>query len=116
MSRAGYIPKQGDVIGFGLGQGSARESRVVLSPSLYNKRSGFMLSAPVTHYLKGYPFEVPIPSGQKIAGAILADQLTSMTWKDKRVDFLCRLPRPTLREVLNKAARLLTCVDEEMHL
>jgi mRNA-degrading endonuclease toxin of MazEF toxin-antitoxin module len=51
--------------------------------------------------VKGYPFEVAIPSGLKISGVILADQVKSLDW---RAEFICKLPQEAAGEVTGKLA------------
>ena len=47
----------------------------MLSPRTYNERAGLAVLCPITSQIKNYPFEVQLPSGSKIRGVILADQL-----------------------------------------
>jgi len=56
-----------------------RRPALVLTPRDYNKRTGLMIVCPVTSKRKGYPFEVPIDSGD-LKGVALADQIKSMDW------------------------------------
>jgi mRNA interferase MazF len=65
------------------------------------------LFCPITSQIKGYPFEVVIPDGLKIGGAILADQLKSLDWKIRQAEFVCKLPAETVDEVLQKLTTLL---------
>lgn len=82
---------------------------LVLSPSSYNARSGgLMLCCPITSKIKAYPFVVPILGSGDVGGAALADQLRTLDWRGRRVKKKARVPERTLREVLGKAAALLT--------
>lgn len=74
---------------------------------MYNARSGLAVCAPITNQIKGYPFEVLIPSDLAISGAVLADQLKSLDWRARKARFIVALPPEILREVLQKAALLL---------
>lgn len=75
-----YVPDRGDVVWLdftpqaGHEQGGRRPA-VVLSPVAYNKKVGLALLCPITSQVKGYPFEVLIPSGSPVTGVILADQV-----------------------------------------
>jgi len=51
---------------------AGRRPALVLSPSSYNGKVGLAILCPVTSQVKGYPFEVTIPSGSKLGGVILA--------------------------------------------
>jgi len=85
---------------------AGRRPTVVLSPAIYNGRSGLAVFAPITHQIKGYPFEVVIPAGEPVSGAVLADQLKSLDWRAREARYISRLPAEVLREVLLKAAAL----------
>ncbi len=53
---------------------------VVLSPFMYNNKTGMCLCVPCTTQSKGYPFEVVL-SGQERDGVALADQVKSIAWR-----------------------------------
>ena len=36
---------------------------------------------PITSRVEGYPFEVEVPEGLKVTGAILCDQIKSLDWR-----------------------------------
>ena len=84
---------------------------MVLSPAIYNGRSGLAVFAPITNQVKGYPFEVSIPSGLAVTGVVLADQLKSLDWKARKVHFIATLPAETFNAVLQRAALLLTATS-----
>ena len=62
---------------------------------------------PVTSRVKGYPFEVLLPSGLPVSGAVLSDQVNSLDWRSRNVTPICRLPRPVVEEILGKLRTLL---------
>jgi mRNA interferase MazF len=66
---------------------------------------------PITTQVKGHPFEVLIPPGLKVSGAVLADQVKNLDWRARRAEFLCRLPRRTIVEVLEKLGTLIFPAD-----
>jgi mRNA interferase MazF len=80
---------------------------VVLSPQAYNARVGLALFAPVVTELKGYPFEVPLPAGSPVQGAILADQVMTFDWRAHRAERISSLPAETVEEALGKLRALL---------
>lgn len=79
---------------------------VVLSPTTYNERSSLVVVVPVTHTVKGYPFEVVLPSNLPIDGAVLCDQVKSLDWQARRARFICSLPEPVIKSVLQRTAVL----------
>ncbi len=53
------------------------------------------------------PFEVIIPSGLKVTGAVLSDQAKSLDWKVSDAELIARLPASVMDEVLKKLKTLL---------
>jgi mRNA interferase MazF len=110
-SRA-YCPGRGDVVWISFQPQAGHEQTgfrpaLVLSPESYNRKVGLAICCPVTSQIKGYPFEVLIPAGLKVAGVILSDQVKSLDWKARRAARLCTLPEETVRQVLKKVGTLL---------
>ncbi len=62
---------------------------------------------PITRQVKGYPFEVVLPDGLPIRGAILSDQVRSLDWRERLAEHVCRVPASALEEVLDKLATLI---------
>jgi mRNA interferase MazF len=62
---------------------------------------------PITHQVKGYPFEVLIPRGLSVSGAVLADQLKSLDWRARGADLIGKLPASIIDDILAKARALL---------
>ncbi len=70
-------------------------------------RVGLVLLCPITSQIKGYPFQVLIPEGAKIQGAILSDQVKSLDWQARNSKFIGNLPGSVTQEVLSKLSTLL---------
>ena len=107
-----HVPQRGDVIWLTLDPQAGREQAgrrpaVVLSPAAYNGKVGLCLVCPVTSRVKGYPFEVVLPDGLSVAGAVLCDQLRSLDWRARRASLLCPLPSEVIAEIVGKAGVLL---------
>ncbi len=81
---------------------------IVLSPLAYNEKVGLALICPVTSRTKGYPFEVPLPTGLPIHGTVLADQVKSLDWKARGIQPAGKAPPVVVAEVLGKLATLLS--------
>lgn len=84
-----WIPQAGDLIFIDFDPQAGREQAgtrpaLVLSPTAYNAKAGLALVCPITNQPKGYPFEVPMPEGQKITGVVLADQVKCVDWRVRR--------------------------------
>jgi len=102
-----YVPRRSDVIWLNFDpqaghEQAKRRPAVVLSPDAYNAKAGLAIVCPITSQIKGYPWEVAIPTGLKVAGVILSDQVKSIDWKARKAEFLCQLPQPTLGQVFAK--------------
>jgi len=107
-----YCPKRGDVVWISFTPQAGHEQAghrpaLVLSPQSYNRKVGLAILCPLTNQVKGYPFEVRVPDGLKVSGAVLSDQVKSMDWQTRKVSRLCSLPEPIVRQVLNKVGTLL---------
>lgn len=103
-ARSPYVPEAGDVIWLNFDPQAGREQAgrrpsVVLSPREYNRRTSLALVCPVTTRVKGYPFEVPLPTGMAISGVVLADQVRSLDWEDRQAALVARVPEATLAEI-----------------
>jgi mRNA interferase MazF len=108
-----YVPERGDVVWITLnpqaGHGQAgRRPAVVLSPAAYNSRVGLALFCPITNQIKGYPFEVLIPEGLAVTGAVLADQIKNLDWRVREADWICTLSAATVATLLGKLNTLLS--------
>jgi mRNA interferase MazF len=107
-----YIPNRGDIVWFTFNsqaghEQAGRRPALVLSPAVYNSKVGLAILCPITSQVKGYPFEVLIPDGLKISGAILSDQVKSLDWKIRQAEYVCKLPSEALNEVLQKLNTLI---------
>jgi mRNA interferase MazF len=111
-----YVPNRGDVVWISLNpqaghEQAGRRPAVVVSPPAYNRKVGLALLCPITSQIKGYPFEVIIPQGLKLSGAVLSDQVKSLDWRARRAELICTLPRDTIVEVVQKLSTLVS-LDE----
>lgn len=107
-----YIPNRGDIVWLTFNpqaghEQAGRRPALVLSPAAYNGKVGLAILCPITSQIKGYPFEVLIPDGLKISGAILSDQVKSLDWKIRQAEFICKLTSDALDEVLQKLNALI---------
>ena len=68
-----------------------------------------MLACPITSQVKGYPFEVLIPAGFGVTGAILADHVKSLDWKARHAEKLGRCEPVVIEEVRSKLGPLIGC-------
>jgi mRNA interferase MazF len=107
-----YVPDRGDVVWLQFDpqaghEQAGRRPALVVSPASYNGKVGLALFCPVTSQVKRYPFEVLIPDGLPISGAVLSDQLKSLDWRARKARRICELPLPVVADVLAKVHALL---------
>ena len=108
-----FAPARGDVVWLnftpeaGHKQAGDRPA-LVLSPEAYNRKVGLALVCPITTQVKGYPFEVLLPAGSKLRGAVLSDQVKSLNWRARQMRRFGKAPESVMAEVLGKIGTLLT--------
>ena len=113
VSSRTYVPRCGDVVWITLNPQSGHEQTgrrpaLVLSPESYNGKIGLAIFCPITNQIKGYPFEVLLPAGLPIEGAILSDQVKSLDWHARNAELICTLPDEAISETLQKLSVLLS--------
>ena len=111
MVKKSYIPDRGDLLWINLNPQRGREQKgkrpaLVISPKIYNNKTGLALMCPITSQGKGYPFEVPIENA-KIGGFILADQIRTLDWQTRKVSFVSKIKDEILLEVQEKLLTLI---------
>jgi mRNA interferase MazF len=108
-----YVPRYGDAVWITLNppaghEQTGRRPALVLSPESYNEKTGLAIFCPITNQIKGYPFEVLIPEGSPVTGAVLSDQVKSLDWRVRNAELICTLPGETISEVLHKLGTLIS--------
>jgi mRNA interferase MazF len=87
-----YVPDGGDIIKIDLDprmgheQGGWRPA-LVLSPKIYNAKTGLAVVVPITDRAKGYPFEVQLPAQIKTTGVVLADAIKNVDWRARNAKY-----------------------------
>jgi len=110
---ARYVPARGDVVWLQFTPQAGHEQAghrpaLVVSPQSYNGKVGLALFCPITSQVKGYPFEVGLPTQLNVSGVVLADQLKSLDWRARKARRFGHVPEDVMQEVLGK---LLTLVS-----
>ena len=111
-----YVPERGDIVWLPFTPQAGREHAghrpaFVVSPRAYNARVGLALFCPITSRVKGYPFEVALPSGGKAVGAVLSDQVKSLDWRAREAKLLARASKDLTGAVLAKLQTLIAPGD-----
>lgn len=60
----------------------------------------------MTSQVKGYPFEVALPAGIPVSGAVLSDRVKSLDWRSRQAELICPLPPLVVDEILGKLRTL----------
>ncbi|PIV90329.1 mRNA-degrading endonuclease [Candidatus Gracilibacteria bacterium CG17_big_fil_post_rev_8_21_14_2_50_48_13] len=102
------FPQQGDILllNFSPTRGSEQRGKrpaLVISPTIYNQKTGLMLACPITTKQKGYPFELTLPKSCSVHGVVLLDQIRSIDWKTRGFSTQDTVPHAWLQ----KASKLL---------
>lgn len=115
MVKKKYVPERGDIVWLNFTPGSGHEQQgkrpaVVISPKEYNGKTGLGLFCPITSKIKNYPFEVKLENA-KIAGVVLADQIKSLDWKTRNIEFVVTETPGIISEIIDKISVLFPEVD-----
>ena len=86
---------------------AGRRPAIVVSPFLYNEKTGLALFCPITSQVKGYPFEISLPKEHEIQGVILADQIKCLDWKAKNAQYICKAESKIVDQLISKLATLI---------
>jgi len=108
-------PDRGDLVWLSFTPHAGREQAgrrpaLVLSPRAYHQKTSYALVCPITNRIKGYPFEVVLPDGLSIQGAVLADQIKSVDRHARAIEVVGRAPIEIIEAV---RLRLLSLVADE---
>src|SRR5882672_5909264 len=110
--KTAYCPDAGDIIRInfdplaGPEQAGARPA-LVLSPRIYNEKARLCVLCPITNQIKGYPFEVSMPDGHEVTGAVLSDQIKSLSWEQRGAVLICAAPENVVSQVKGKLRAIL---------
>lgn len=110
--RTNYVPIAGDAVWINLDpqaghEQAGRRPALVISPDSYNRKVGLALMCPITNQVKGYPFEVNLPDGLAVSGAVLSDQIKCLDWRARDVRQICAVPKEVLASVVKRLNTLL---------
>ena len=109
--KAGFIPGRGDLVWTDFNPQAGREQAgrrpaLVLSPRVYNEKTGLAVMVPITSHVKGYPFEVAIQH-KTIKGVVLADHLKNMDWRTRGVTYAGKVSAATMEKVMQNIIALI---------
>jgi len=79
----------------------------VLSRRAYHRKTAYAIVCPITSRMKGYPFEVVLPEGLPITGAVLSDQVKSVDRDARRIEVAGRAPAEVTAAVWERVVALI---------
>jgi mRNA interferase MazF len=99
-----YCPDCGDLVWFDFDPQAGREQAgrrpaLVLSARFFNLRTSLAYVCPITSKIKMFPFEVLLPPGLPVHGAILCEHMRSMDWQARNPELIGKAPDDILLEV-----------------
>ena len=108
----GYIPCRRDIVWLDFNPQQGKEitktrPALVISPELYNAKTGLALFMPITSKIKNYPFECIIHNN-KIQGTVLCDQIRSLDWRAGKAQYITRISIDEWTEIIGKFNTLLS--------
>ncbi len=106
-----YVPERGDLVRLSFTPQAGHEQAglrpaLVISPATYNGKVGLALFCPITTQVKGYPFEVALPTDGSIGGVVLSDQVKSLDWRARNAEFVEKAAAGVVEHVLRKLSTL----------
>ena len=102
-----YIPQRGDFVWVDFDPAAGHEQQgqrpaLVLSEQSFNKIIGLALVAPITSRVRGHGFEVTINDATNINGVVLCQQLKTIDFKERGLQYVEKASRNVINEALRK--------------
>jgi mRNA interferase MazF len=107
-----FVPSQGDIVWLNFTPQSGHEQRgkrpaLVISNEFFNRKTGLAFVCPITSTQKDYPLHVKLSPDMKISGFVMVEQVKSVDYHSRGVEFVEKAAPEILNEVL---ARLNACL------
>ena len=101
-----YIPGAGDFVRLTFDPQSGYEQKgrrpaLVISNTLFNAQTQLAMVCPITNTFRNVPFHVKIPSDSSLTGYIMVEQIKSVDYSSRQVQFLEKASNWVLEEVLS---------------
>lgn len=101
-----YIPEKGDFVRLSFDPQSGYEQKgrrpaLVISNTQFNIRTQLAMVCPVTNTHRNVPFHVKLPSQSLLTGYIMVEQIKSVDYNSRQVEFIEKASDEILDEVLS---------------
>lgn len=108
-----YVPAQGDFITIDVTIGATgREQQgyrraLVISIDRFNEIKGLVILCPITNTDRNDPLHIRILDGLPVTGFILVDQVRSIDYVGRRVEYVASCPQKLFQQVQEVLAKLI---------
>ena len=100
-----YVPEKGDFVILTFDPRVGREQKgprpaLVVSSTLFNRHTGLAMVCPMTNTCRHVPFHVEAPADSSLTGYIMVEQIKSIDYRLRHVQFVEKAPASVLDEAL----------------
>lgn len=108
-----YIPARGDIVFTNFDPSAGHEQAdkrpaLVLSPEPFNRQIQLALVAPITSRVRGHGFEVLLGKETKTQGVVLCQQVKTIDYGSRGVEFIEKAPLSLVNEALARVRALVS--------
>ncbi len=101
-----YVPRKGDFVAVTFDPRSGHEQRgrrpaLVVSNTLFNRRTGLAIVCPVTNTERHFPFHVAVVNDPDVSGFVMVEQVKSIDFRARKAKLIGRASQSVLEEVLS---------------
>ncbi len=105
MVKKTYTPKQGDIVFLDFSPQSGHEQKgrrpgLVVSNSLFNTKTGFVMVCPITSRERKFPLHLSLPKELSTTGFVLTEHVKSMDFRARHATFSGKVSKDFLANVL----------------
>jgi mRNA interferase MazF len=101
-----YVPKKGDFVTLTFDPQAGHEQKgrrpaLVVSNDLFNSNTGLAIVCPITNTNRGFPFHLAVPSGGRLTGFVMVEQVKSADYVKRRAKFIHSATTEFVEKVLD---------------
>lgn len=106
-----YIPQRNHIVWLDFEPTKGKEvgkyrPALVLSSERYNQQTGLVICCPISTSIRGGSTEVPV-SGLEKPSVVVASLIQTLSWKERKVKFVCEAEEVVMPEVLARVIPLI---------
>lgn len=100
-----YCPQKGDLITLDFDPRSAKEQKgrrpaLVISNTLFNKKTGLAIVCPITRTDRKIPLHIKIEENGYVSGFVMTEQIRSVDFVKRKAKYLYKASAEIMEEVL----------------